>query len=139
MHKHMPIVIIIIGLLLFGIGSLPSCEKPQTEEKTATEAQRLEELLSCVAGAGKVMVHIYYEDAGELVPIYDQDGDVVVLSRGEERIGALKEKTPRVAGVLIVAEGAGDSRVRAELITSVRALYATTPERICVLKGKSIK
>ena len=139
MHKNIPIIIIFIGLVLFGVGSLPSCKENEPEEIMLSEAQSLEAVLSRVEGVGEVFVWISYEDGGELVPLVDADGNAVILRGDGEKIGALKEKSPTVGGVLIVAEGAGDSRVRAELMTCVRALYGTNPDRICILKGKSVK
>lgn len=139
MHNKLPIIIIFIGLLLFGVGSLPSCTDSESEEIRLSEAQNLEAVLSRVEGVGEVFVWISYEDQGEIVPLTDADGNAVILRGDGEKIGALKEKSPTVGGVLIVAEGAGDSRVRAELMTSVRALYDMNSDRICILKGKSVK
>ena len=136
MHKSLPIIIIIIGLLLFGIGSLPACEKEEKQIENKTTEQRLEEVLSTVEGAGAVSVVLAFSDNGEKFPLLDQEGKPVILRGEGEEFAATKEKTPTVSGVLIVAEGAADSKVRADLVAAVRALYGVSYEKISVLRGK---
>ena len=42
--------------------------------------------------------------------------------------------TPKIAGVLVVAEGAGDSVVKQEILSSVQSLFAIEAHKITVVK-----
>jgi len=44
----------------------------------------------------------------------------------------VEEKTPKIGGVLVVAEGAGDERVRVEIYDAVKAIYGVAAHRIKV-------
>ena len=102
----------------------------------AGEAEKLESLLSRIKGAGRVEVMITYGGEAEKVPAYEssantastQDGEKSTLSesasqqpafRGDQAV-VLTEKRPQVLGVIVVAEGAADFVVRAELARAVQ-------------------
>ncbi|HPU36274.1 MAG TPA: hypothetical protein PLA91_05715, partial [Bacillota bacterium] len=53
---------------------------------------------------------------------------------GEERPVVEREVAPQVAGVLVVAEGAGDSRIKARLFEATRVALGVDPQKILVLK-----
>ncbi|HHY60512.1 MAG TPA: hypothetical protein GX504_07830 [Clostridia bacterium] len=126
-------------------------------EKTLEE--RLEQILSQIAGAGTVDVSVFlatgtrYEYAisvsanKRVIDEKDQNGgvrltteenssDEYVLIRGhqaEEKPVVIQESRPQVQGVLVVADGARDARVRAQLMQAVQVALGVEPHRIQVL------
>lgn len=117
-------------------GTLPEAED---------ECEKLEKILSEIKGAGNVRVYIGYESTGEVVYVYDRTVNTTV--REDDSGGAnlkttvteekttpvftgegssknpLVEKTkgPKIQGVVIVAEGAADIKVRLELMEATAA------------------
>ena len=109
------------------------------------ECGKLEKILSEIKGAGNVRVYIGYESTGEVVYVYDRTVNTTV--REDDSGGAnlkttvteekttpvftgegssknpLVEKTkgPKIQGVVIVAEGAADIKVRLELMEATAA------------------
>lgn len=78
--------------------------------------------------AGTVRVTTEVNDSGQLV--------VVRGDRGYEMPVVERETAPRVTGVLVVAEGARDPHVKAELFRAVRVALGVEPHRILVLPKK---
>ena len=107
---------------------------------------RLQEVLSCIRGAGRVEVMITYETGREIVPAMTtsvnsngsetSDGDKSSSSQqstestqpatdsqsGSNAPIVLKEIEPVVRGVIVVADGAADVTVRLDLQRAVRAV-----------------
>lgn len=96
---------------------------------------RLNESLSRIEGAGRVKTMITYECGVEYVPAFSEDlqtttgadgnrntseKNTIIMSGGKPVI--LKEIEPKVMGVIVIAEGAGDARVRLELYKAVMTL-----------------
>jgi stage III sporulation protein AG len=122
-------------------------------------SSQLEEIISLIRGVGKVKVKIYIRGYKEIEYEYnsrslnkvtselDQNGgqrEIVednlerelVLTRdgsGNERPIIRRERFPEIEGVLIVAQGAENSQVKAEIIYSVRNLLNIPVHRISVL------
>ncbi len=122
-------------------------------------SSQLEEIISLIRGVGKVKVKIYVRGYKEIEYEYnsrslnkvtrelDQNGgqrEIVednlerelVLTRdgsGNERPIIRRERFPEIEGVLIVAQGAENSQVKAEIIYSVRNLLNIPVHRISVL------
>ena len=118
--------------------------------------------LSRMAGAGEVRVTISFEHGGERVLATDRQAteerssevgsdsgrnnhritieDRVVLhgasNRGTNPIVVL-ETTPRISGVLVVAEGANDEQIRFELHRATRAVLGAPAHRIMVVAMES--
>jgi len=106
---------------------------------------RLEQALSSIRGAGKVKVMITYKSGKEIVPAFsniesttitqeeDNNGGTrsinqvdintqpvtISNSEGSEPL-VLKEVEPEIKGVIVIAEGAEDIRVRLELLKAVQ-------------------
>ena len=84
----------------------------------STEEKRIAEVLSAMEGAGRVEVALFYES--EAVGAFGGSGK------------------SRPTGAVVVAQGAGDLRVRLELIRAVRTLLGL-PENavdVFVMEGK---
>lgn len=120
---------------------------------------RLKKALSKIAGAGEVEVMITLEDAGESIVEKDlandtskvQETDTSGTGRKEERTQKTlasvyaeenstktpfvgKELMPKVAGVLIVAQGGEDTLVKQNISEAVMALFQIDVNRIKVVK-----
>lgn len=120
--------------------------------------KRLENTLSKIEGVGQVDVLITLENGKEIVTKDEgykesskteeqaTNGDKrQILSNKEEKttvkIGAdepliLKEISPKILGVLIVAEGGGNIEIKNNLINATKALLGVEIHKIEVLKMK---
>ncbi len=121
--------------------------------QSATEdlERRLEETLSLIDGAGCVRVMLTLKDTGEKVVEKDttrrsggsasteETSDVsqsTVFSKNgsEETPYISNELTPQVEGVLVVAQGGGDSLVKQNILQSVMALFPLEAHKITIVK-----
>ena len=128
------LVILIIGIVIIAIsGSIPSEKKTEELPAAVTDVQgeeeRLSEILSQIDGAGRVSVMISYagtaekELAGESEGrAYISGGDVVVK----------KETYPAVRGVIVIADGAGNSQVKQKIMEAVTAVTGAAANHVCV-------
>ena len=121
-------------------------------DDTATELERrLEETLSLIDGAGKVRVMITLKDTGEKVVEKDvsrrsdtgadgaQNTDLsqssVYEKEGSKETPYISnELTPQVEGVLVVAQGGGNSIVKQNILQSVMALFPLEAHKITIVK-----
>jgi len=122
--------------------------------------KRLEEVLAHVDGAGEVRVMITLKNSGEkvlqsdsslsqsdteeqdsqggtrTVKELDESNTTVILSDGTADTPYItKETMPEVEGVLVVAQGAGNSAVKQSIYEAVQALFGVPAHKIKVLKG----
>lgn len=131
------------------------------EEYAERLEQRLAEALSRIEGAGKVQVMITLEDSGESVVEKDDtketsstaetdsaggsrneqsadSGETTVYEEEDDRktpfVG--KEMTPKIAGILVVAEGGENTQVKQDISDAVMALFQIDVNRIKVVKMK---
>lgn len=121
--------------------------------QSATEdlERRLEETLSLIDGAGKVRVMLTLKDTGEKVvekdttrrsggsasaeEISDVSQSTVFSKNGSEETPYISnELTPQVEGVLVVAQGGGDSLVKQNILQSVMALFPLEAHKITIVK-----
>jgi stage III sporulation protein AG len=122
-------------------------------EKTAKE--QLEEVLCNIKGTGKVSVMITYESGNEVVCANNvetqmstvtektqsgttKESETVIESKTPITIGAgegenplvIIEKEPQVRGVIVVAEGADDLKVRMNLQKAVETVLQVSPDQV---------
>ncbi len=136
--------IVSICILLLAFASCTPKEKTESFSPTLPESPPLEDalenILSDIQGVGKVRVAVTYETGVETVPCMDTHGEsstVVTLGTGNSaRIAATKEIMPRVRGVIVVADGAGVARVRADILSAVRALSGAPTHSIAIFPAK---
>lgn len=145
-NNRLLFLIIITGIALmafFGGGEKkevqPSSVSPVRVEE---EEKRLETILEKIDGAGEVNVMISYEETARKNIAYEKsrngtDGydEKAVLTQGEPMI--INERYPKVRGVLVTAEGAGDTAVKRALTEAVSAALGVEPHRICIYKNKA--
>lgn len=127
------------------------------EEKAL--AMELQQMLQAVSGAGRVEVSVNLASSTynnyavnttsglKTTQEKDQSGGTreitentnsgqVVLSRNEQGYeGPVLERelAPEVAGVLVVAEGAGDPRIKASLFRAAQVALGVEPQKVIVL------
>ena len=118
----------------------------ETSNDSERQVQRLErrlgEILSKIDRAGRVEVMITLEDTGEQIVEKDEEtregaGSETTVYTTEGNVESpfvSRTCTPKIAGVLVVAEGAGDSVVKQEILSSVQSLFAIEAHKIAVVK-----
>ncbi|MCL4425990.1 MAG: hypothetical protein M1299_04630 [Firmicutes bacterium] len=129
-------------------------------EERALEAE-LERILSQMVGAGQVQVKIYLSSGRDQIlarnetisskrtdekdatggtrsTVEENRGLQPVISRsaGGDRAVVAQELRGSIIGVLVVAQGADDSRVKAELMRSVATILGLPSNRIYITKGR---
>ncbi len=115
--------------------------------------ERLADLLSKVEGAGEVSVMVYADTGSEMVPAYNNEQDTrsdektdgrtteisenrqLALSGKDEPV-ILKVIIPQIKGVVVVAEGADDILIKAQLNEAVCTLLGIPEHRVQILKHK---
>lgn len=125
---------------------------PDTAVQTATEdlERRLEETLSLIDGAGRVRVMLTLKDNGEKVVEKDTEhrsgsgsGDgmtdtsestVYTKNGSADTPYVSNQLTPQVEGVLVVAQGGGNSMVKQNILQSVMALFPLEAHKITIVK-----
>ncbi len=148
--KELIFVIFITGIFLLLIGRTntpaPQKEEPVKLEQSLPDTEkRLENALSLAEGVGGVRVVIYYKDSGQKIIAKDKTEESdnnkkhfeekVVLT-DENKPVVLRENTREIEGVLIIAQGGGDPKTRASLISAAQALLGIETHKIEVLKMK---
>ncbi|MDE7313024.1 MAG: stage III sporulation protein AG [Eubacterium sp.] len=127
-----------------------SSQKAQVKAYKKQLADELEQALGCMEGVGKVRVMITFQDSGETVVEKDVvksangSGDSQLSSQYQESTVyqeadgrtpyISQEKLPAVEGVLIVAQGGGDSKVKQEMQEAVLALFPVQVHKIKIVK-----
>ena len=113
-------------------------------------ADDLEQALACMDGVGKVRVMITFQDSGQAVVEKDviqsssgqnnsqtgsqyQESTVYQEENGREPYVS-QQKLPRVEGVLVIAQGGGDSRVKQDISSAVQALFPVEVHKIKIVK-----
>lgn len=121
------------------------------DDTTAALEKRLEETLSLIDGAGKVRVMITLKDTGEKVVEKDvtrrtdagaggtgnsdlSQSSVYEKEGSTETPYVSNEMTPQVEGVLVVAQGGGNSLVKQNILQSVMALFPLEAHKITIVK-----
>lgn len=120
----------------------------------------LENILTKIAGVGKVNVLITYSESSEIVPLYDETTsetsteetdtsggkrlttDVntqkqAILeenSSGQKGIITQKIVSPKIEGAIITAEGGGNAGVKEQIINAVEAATGLATHKIQVFK-----
>ena len=129
-------------------------------EESSVEHQ-LKEILQKISGVGKVEVLITYEDRGrvvvekdlsvseELVQESDSNGGnrTTTTTRNEsetvydktESPYVIQEITPTIKGVLVVAQGGGDSVVKNKIQETIQALFGLDSHKISIMKMEVTK
>jgi stage III sporulation protein AG len=131
-------------------------ESVKNESQTMNDGieSRMEEKLSLISGAGEVKVIISYEMSKELVPVVlsdiqtsvmqdegqngassskteNQQSEIVTISNNASDSALIvKEKSAVVKGVVVIAKGAHDIKVKMDLLNAVCTLLNISPSQV---------
>ena len=89
----------------------------------------MEKLNVAIADDNEKMVEV-------LSKIIDQDEELKLVGKahnGEEICNIIKEKQPKVRGVIVIAEGAQDISIRNNILSAVMTLLDVTAEKVEIL------
>lgn len=157
--KHNLFVLFLVGILLVVI-AMPTEKKEEsivggdeeTQEENRTEEkenryeqkmeQRLSRILSEVEGVGKNKVMITLQSTSEKVIEKDKETDEMLQRettvywkvRDEENPYVKKEITPKIEGVVVIAEGGSDPVIVQNITEAVQALFDVDTHKIKVMK-----
>lgn len=148
-NKYIYIILLIgIAFMLFAGGG----DEKKTEEMALpmeiNEEKELEEIVSKINGAGDVDVMITYYSGAEKALAYETQEDKTqqdtgsessinkkaVMADGEPVV--IKNLYPKVKGVVVVAEGAGNIQVKKEIQDAVKTALDVAVHKVCVLEKK---
>ncbi|NLF80845.1 MAG: hypothetical protein GX572_06605 [Clostridia bacterium] len=112
-------------------------------DEEATLEAKLVTILAQVKGAGAVAValtfaesveSVYAEEEEQAVSV-DQSQSSIALAAINNNPVLIKQRLPKVLGVVIVAEGAGDPLVRERLYQAAASLLGLNAAQIAVIEG----
>lgn len=115
------LIIIFINSGIFGIGG----EKGKNEG-VGQEYAVLEQALMKMEGVGEVTIYFHYEDGEQNSSL----SDYLSLSN------TTTKKTNHLQGILVIAEGAGDLRIRNGLSKTLSAVLQVPEHRIVIAEMK---
>ena len=148
-YKYILLVVLAGVLLLL----LPDGQREKTRDTESVQQEeafdleqmekKLERVLGQVQGAGEVTVMLTLRESGRQVLARDtesseteQRSTAVIISQGSgiQQTVSLQSIYPKYQGALVVCTGAGDARVKLELLEAVRALTGLSAEKISICK-----
>ena len=128
----------------------------ETEANNDSDLEvRLEDILSGISGVGEVRVLITYSETSIVNPVYNEDAQESVTeetdtSGGKRTISSTTNKkevaysndnmitksvtSPQIQGAVIIAKGAGDSKVKTDIIQAVEAATGLSTYKIQVFE-----
>lgn len=163
-RKDQLLILVLLGLLLTVIAvpvdkkekQAEKAEIPAAEEEPETVGtdyedrmeRKLTELLGRVEGVGQVRVMLIFEGSGEekvekdVSLLADESREETVYEEygSSERTPYVTSRTnPKVQGVLVIAQGGGNSRIKQEIIEAVQALFGIEAHKIKIMKMEETK
>lgn len=139
------IALLFIAKADLGTKAAPEKESEPIQSEAEDMEQKLRQTLRLAEGVGEVRVIINYGTTQAKVLAKDKTEESDDTSRrfeekvtlgGDGKPVVLRENAREIKGVLIVAQGGGDAKVRAGLISAAQALLGVEPHKIEVLKMK---
>jgi len=156
-------VLFIVVILIFFSGIAPANNNSSTKVREevivttnyAEETEvRLKNILSNINGIGDVDVFVYVTSSPEIVYLKETESQTNQSSSGQQVLtqketivfdknGNLSSavvvvtKYPKIEGILIVASGANDVKLKLKIIDAVSCILSIAPTNIEVLEGKS--
>ena len=136
-------LILIIGVVLMAVASVDKNKKADVQPTaTVTSVEDEEKRLAKIDGAGEVSVMITYYSSSEKNIAYEtkvssrekeeSEDKKAVMTDGEPMV--VKEVYPKVRGVIVTADGGGNSAVRSAISEAVTASLDVPAQRICIFK-----
>lgn len=122
-------------------------ERGESEEQQAPDYRdelesQLEELLGQMAGVGDCRVMITLEDSGQAFvdknlrsAESDKEQETVVYRQDDgEQPYVIRQRMPKVAGVVVVAQGGDNAKVITDISNAVMSLFQIEAHKITVVK-----
>jgi len=161
-RKYIALLLLLtaVGIILILLGN--SQELPQniseqnnlpvfSEEKTSlseesSKERELEKVLASIAGVGKVWVDITFANDGTTEYAYEEQRNenqyqktLAVVSKGQGNTEAVvvRREEPKIIGVLVVAQGADNPAVEADLLQAVETLLGLAAHEVIIMAGDS--
>ena len=142
-------ILLAAGIALLVFGSLPGKNKGTESPSPVAAAEerdyvgeleeKLERTLSSIEGAGQVSVTLVPRDKGSVDVGRDGSGEngktVVLNGQGGSQPLIIAEVYPEIQGAVIVAQGAGDDRIRAILTEAASTALGIGAHRVKVYKS----
>ena len=137
------IIILLVGIMLLALPTEWKKEEPTAPVSQKTTLQEsLEDILSKIAGAGRVSVLLTPATEGETLYQINEnissDGSgssrhcetVLVSGTGREESGLIRQvKAPTYLGAVVVCQGADNAAVRLAVVEAVRSATGLTRDR----------
>lgn len=136
-------IILIIGALLM---MLPSPKKKTETLEQYNDDQRLKEILEEIDGVRDVSVMVTFHGTVESNLAYEIQSDT--FDRGSEGYEETVDKRvimsddgpfvqsksyPKVKGVVVIAKGTENAKVKADILDAVMTAYDIAPHKVCIL------
>ena len=141
-----PILTVLAGLVILLLPTGANAPEPAAavqQEAVQTVEQRLESILSGIAGAGRVQVLLTEEEGRQTLYQTDIQSDdsrrtedtVLVEDAARTETGLVRQTLePKYRGAVVLCDGADVSSVRLAIVEAVRCVTGLGADRICVLK-----
>lgn len=159
-------VSVIALILVFSLGAFGGSKTENNNKNVSVSSDytsietRVCNVLSQIKGAGQVSVMINFDGSGEIVPATttnsslnttndksstgdrttesktDSVSPVIIQQNGEDTPLIVKEISPKVVGVVVVAEGASDVTVRINLLQAVQTLLRVDADKVEIFTMK---
>ena len=153
-----------VGLAALLVSELSAKEPVQSEQTETSTVQlcgdeyarsleeRLVSIISAIDGAGKVQVMVTLESGSEEVYLYNSDyggkeengknsyeqkKEYIIVGDSEEEKGiVVRTVEPKIRGVAVVCEGAGNETVKNRIVQTVTALLDISSANVSVVGMK---
>lgn len=154
MKKYrIPILILLSGILLMTIPGIKQAEMPQQTETKQVETHdvsaQLNQILSCIQGAGKVELYLSIAEGERINYLQDEDistdpsssdihrDTVIITGANKTQSGIVTQVTPpKYLGAVVVCQGADSAAVRLAMVDAVSKATGLGSDKITVLKMK---
>jgi len=102
-------------------------------------ASQIEDMLAGVKGLNNVKVVVVAESSPEIKYLKSGEGNESIILEKQSSITKpviVTELTPRINGILIVADGATNLLLKNKVISALSAVYSVDSAKIDILEGK---
>lgn len=128
----------------------------KVEEERVTLDEQLQNILQKIAGVGRVEVLITYEDQGRMIVEKDESISEELIQETDSSGGTrttttkrnenetvygsaeapyvIQELSPTIKGVLVVAQGGGNTAVKKQILETIEALFGLDAHKISIMK-----
>lgn len=148
-----PLLILLLGILLMTLpgkqNETPAAKAPSVQVVKEDPSARLEEILSCIHGAGKLKLYLSVaegertnyqvnEDIRADGETSDIHRDTVIITGSDRTESGLISQIdpPKYLGAVVVCQGADSAAVRLAIVDAVSKATGLGSDKITVLKMK---